>query len=348
MSKGPENLSVRDAWQYFLDDRKNEVTDWTHRSYHYRLKMFVEWCEENGVETVDDINGWQLNQYKRALQSQGNSSVTMKGKLMSVKQLLDYLYRIDAVDEELPEKALDTIPKVSRSEQTSDTLLAAEDAEALLGYYRNSTAEFATPRHAVLEVFWNTGARLGSVFALDLRDFSSEEQYLQFQHRPESDTPLKNKEDGERVVSISEEVVEVLDAYIARDRHDKRDDHGREALFTSRQGRASSTTLRCWCYVATQPCVHMRCPHGEQKEACDYRHRNKGSQCPSSRSPHQVRTGSITWHRDRGVPMEVTADRVNASPKVIERYYDKATEKERMENRRREHVSDLDIGVSDE
>lgn len=56
-----------------------------------------------------------------------------------------------------------------------------------------------------------------------------------------------------------------------------------------------------------------------------------------------MRTGSITWHCDRGVPREVTAERVNASQDVIDEYYDKAEERDRMEKRRRPHLNKLTI-----
>ncbi len=144
-------------------------------------------------------------------------------------------------------------------------------------------------------------------------------------------------------MSINETVCDVLDAFIVRERSEKRDEFGREPLFSGRQGRPSDSTVRAWAYLGTQPCLCGPCPHGRQKHSCEYLERNHASKCPSSRSPHQIRTGSITWHRDRGVPMEITAERVNASPDVIERFYDKASHVEKMENRRRSYVQNLDL-----
>ncbi|SNZ06086.1 Site-specific recombinase XerD [Natronoarchaeum philippinense] len=344
--QAPDDLTPAEAREYYLDDLRADSSDHTIRSYGYRLTQFVEWCEEHDVEQVSEISGWTIDQFKRDRQSMGDEPVTVKGKMVAVKQLLDYCARIDAVDEDLPEKV--DIPSLSRAEETSDTKLAAEDAQALLEYYRNDPGVYATNHHALLEVLWNTGARLSGIRTLDLEDYYPDRQFLDFKHRPETGTGLKNDEDGERPVSIPETVCDVLDAYIERDRWEKRDDHGRQPLFSCRQGRPSASTIRSWCYLATQPCLHQECPHGETRPTCEYPHRNKASQCPSSRSPHQVRTGSITWHRDRGIPMEVTAERVNASPDVIERHYDKASAVERMEKRRRKYVQDLDFGDNSE
>ena len=336
----PSELTPREAQQRFIDDRRLDSTDHTVQSYHYRTKSFVEWCEERDVQSVADLNGWLLDEYKRSLQGE-NKPVTVKGKMTALKQLLDYLARIDAVDEALPDKV--DIPTIERSEETSDVKLATEDAERLLAFYREDAAWRGRTRHVVLELLWNTGCRLGGLRALDVTDYHSDEEYVEFVHRPQTDTPLKNKDQGERAVSLPSTVCDVLDHYLARERPDKRDEHGRDPLIGCRQGRPAAGTIRAWSYLATEPCITIECPHGRSRPRCEYTERTHASKCPSSRSPHQVRTGSITWHRDRGVPLEVTAERVNASPKVIERFYDKASSVEKMENRRREYLENLDF-----
>ncbi len=220
---------------------------------------------------------------------------------------------------------------------------ASVRCDELIAYSRDDETLRGCLRHALLETAWHTGARLGGLRALDLRDFDRGDRTLEFVHRPETGTPLKNKQNGERVVALNDRVAATISEYIQGDRWDNHDDHGRQPLFTSMQGRPDPNTVRVWMYRATLPCIRKECPHGVDPDFCEYRSHSKCSQCPSSRAPHHVRTGSITWHRDRGVPREVTADRVNASQDVIDEYYDKATKRERMENRRRPHLSKLDI-----
>jgi site-specific recombinase XerD len=338
MSK--RDLSPEEARDYYLDEQRADATDWTVRTYRYRLKQFVEWCEENNVTQMGDVDGWTIEQFARERRSE-LATVSMKGQMSALKQLLEYCARIDVVDKRLPGKV--EIPSVSRNEESDDTRLETDAAESLLQFYRNSQAHFGRKTHALLEVFWNTGARLSGVRALDLGDYDSDERYLEFQHRPDSGTGLKNKERGERPVVVPPTVCDVLDTYVARERFDKRDDAGRKPLFAGRQGRPSDSTLRAWTYRATQPCVERRCPHGERQESCDYRHRDHLSKCPSARAPHHIRTGSITWQLNSGLPIEVVAERVNATPAVIERHYDKAKAKERMQERRREYTNDLDV-----
>jgi hypothetical protein len=68
---------------------------------------------------------------------------------------------------------------------------------------------------------------MGSLRALDLRDVYLEEQYVDFWHRPETDTPLKNGIDGERPVALPDPVVDVLDRYMEHHRWDRHDRHSR-------------------------------------------------------------------------------------------------------------------------
>ena len=86
----------------------------------------------------------------------------------------------------------------------------------------------------------------------------------------------------------------------------------------------------------------MKCPHNRERKSCDYTQRAKSSRCPSSRSPHAIRTGSITWQLNRGVSPTKVAKRVAAAPETIRRYYDKPDLDDELE-RRRPQTEDLDI-----
>jgi len=341
----PSEISPRAARDRFIDRRKHENTDNTVRSYHDRLTRFVEWCEHTKRHDIGELSGWDLDEFRAERESTDISPATLRGELMALKQLLDYCASIDVIDEELPEKV--NIPTLSRQEETSDEKLAHEDAEQLLEYYRNSPEWFGQPRHAFLEVLWHVGSRMGGIRALDMRDYDPSAQTLEFVHRPPF-TKLKNKEQGERVIGLSKPVVDVLEAYITRERADKRDEKGRRPLFACRQGRPSRTTLRSWSYLATLPCVVVECPHGKRRETCDYTRRNYSSKCPSSRSPHAVRTGSITWQLLQDLKIETVAKRVNAKPETIRRHYYKAGLREEFEELRADVTLNLDIGSTDE
>jgi site-specific recombinase XerD len=337
----PEDLSPREAWESYVDQRQTETTDQSQATYYYRLKLWVEWCEEQGVEQVGDLSGWTLEQFRSHRSGEGIAPTTLRGEMQTLKNFVEYLERIEAVDKDLAEKV--KVPEVPEGQESDDTRLTTDEAYRLINYYRESPTESGSLSHAFLELVWHTGARLGAIRALDVRDYHSEEQYVEFVHRPEQGTPLKNKSNGERLVSLRRAVCDGLDAYIQNERWNKHDEYGRQPLFASAQGRPSRNTVRVWMYHATLPCIYGPCPHGHDPETCEFTDYNQASKCPSSRSPHQVRTGSITWHRNRGVPKEVTRTRVNASERVIDQHYDKAEARDRMELRRRPHLEKLDF-----
>lgn len=334
--QNPGALSPREAWQRYMDRRRSESTERTMETFYYRLKVFVEWCEQQGIDRVDELDGWIFEQFETDRSGQDLSPLTRNGEMQTIKNWMEYLERIEAVEGGLAEKV--HVPQVPAGEESDETQLLPADAITLIEHYRDSPGDYGTRKHALLETYWFTGARMSAVGGLDLRDYHSEDRFVEFVHRPKTDTPLKNKLDGQRPVGIPQGLCDVLDAYVERHRVDISDGADRQPLFTTKVGRLSSTTLRADCYMATFPCRHSPCPHGKDPETCDYKRRSRSSRCPSSRSPHQIRTGSIRWQLDIGIPPEVVAERVNASLKIIQRHYDKATPREKMERRRRRFV----------
>lgn len=341
----PDDLPLSDAVDRWIRKRESNSTERTIRGYENRLNQFVKWCDENDITTVSELNAWVLDEYQLALADEGLAPTTIKSRLSTLRLFVDYLAVLELIPEELPD-AID-VPNLSRQEERNEERLDPEIARQALTYFRDRRAHYGTPMHAFLELAWHTGARMGSIRGLDLSDFDRDRQAVRFQHRPSTDTPLKNKNSGERWVGLSDPVCEVLRFYTARERYDRRDDHGREPLFATRQGRASYTTLRAWSYQATQPCLWMECPHGRRPDTCEWTKRAKRSKCPSSRSPHMIRTGSITWQLNQGYPIEWVAERVNASISVIKHHYDQATLEEEFERRRQYDETSLDIATTE-
>jgi site-specific recombinase XerD len=338
---GPAALSPNTAVERFLKKRQTDSTDRTLRSYRNRLQPFVEWCDENAIETIGSLSPWHIDQYDLELRGADRAPTTIKGHLATLRVFLKYCAQIGAVDDDLVD-AVD-VPTLDASEESSDERLAADDARAALSFFRDSREFFGVPMHAFLEVAWHTGARLAAIRGLDREDYDADARTLHFQHRPSTDTPLKNKADGERLVGVTEAVCEALDTYIARERSDKRDDAGREPLFCGRQGRPSFSTFRAWSYQSAEPCLWTECPHGRRRERCEWTERSHASKCPSSRSPHAIRTGSVTWQLNSGLDIEQVATRVNATPSTIRRYYDAADQGEEFEQRRQQAERTLDI-----
>jgi len=333
------DLSPQEALERWLDRLRSSKAEATVSSYHYRLKHFLEFCDSEGITSIDDVSGWDIDTYETHRRGRGLSPLSLNKELGTLQNFLGYCVKIELVDESLPEKV--DPPDVPRDVHVDETRLEPDRAEALLEYYGRDREARGSRAHALLVLAWYTGARLGALRGLDLEDYHADEEYVEFHHNPRQDLPLKNGRDGERAVGLPEDVCSVLDEYIEEHRYDKHDEYGQRPLLTSQTGRASKNAVYAWMNLATQPCLHIDCPHGKAREACEWVDYSHASKCPSSRSPHQVRTGSITWQLNRGLPLEVIAERVNTSVRTLKKHYDQPTNIEALEERRRHHIDRL-------
>lgn len=317
----------------YLEHRRGEVSENTLRSHRYRLNEFVEWCEEQEIHNLNDLTGRDLHAYRVHRREQDDlKAVTLQGQLSTLRVFLKFCASVDAVPEGLHEKIL--LPTVSNAKQASKTLLEPERAEQILSYLE--TYRYASRQHVLLTLLWRTGLRMGSTRAIDLDDYDADAPGVELVHRPEQDTPLKNKERGERWVALRPRTATLIDEYIAGPRKDVTDEYDREPLLTTAQGRISTSAIQGSIYTITRPCVYGECPHAEyDPETCEFTKRENATKCPSSRSPHDVRSGAITAHLLDDVPVEIVSERMDVTQSVLDRHYDRRSEREKMEQRRK-------------
>lgn len=334
-----EPIEPTEAKEMYLEQRKQEVSDSTIQAHHYRLKHFVEWCDKVAeIDNLNELTGRDLQRYKMWRRDDGGlNNVTMVTQLSTLRVFIKWCENIDAVASGTHDKIL--MPSLAKNEDRRTAMLDAKAAERLIEYLRKF--EFSTRTQALIELLWHTGMRIGAAHSLDVDDYDREEQYVELRHRPDTETRLKNKTDGERYVSLSAEVCDALDAYIKYSRDKAEDEYGRDPLFSSREGRPAKSTLRDSIYRVSRPCEYTgECPHDRELDSCEAIDRNKASKCPSSVSPHAIRRGSITHHLSEDVPEKVVSDRMNVGLDVLEKHYDRRTEDEKAEQRR-EYLDDL-------
>ena len=348
MSDDLDPITPEAALDYYLDTRKYDLADDTISTHRYRLESFVRWLVSNEhgdgeIVNMNEIDLRTVHAY-RVFKREENfddeepcNAVTMSGQVSTLRVFLQHLADIDGVDEELSGRI--KLPKVQPGEDIDDTLIEAERANAILDHLREW--EYATVEHVALLLFWRTSCRLGDLRSLDVKDFDREEGAISFRHRPSSGTTLKNKTSGERDVSLKPHVVEVIGDYIdGPHREDVRDDYDRRPLLTTQFGRPATGTLRNWIYKVTQPCrIGEECPEGRDPDECEATYHQHLATCPVNVSPHPIRAGSITAHRDAGTPREVVSDRGDVSEDILEKHYDQASERQRM-RRRRDFIPD--------
>jgi site-specific recombinase XerD len=332
------DLSIEEAADLFIRRKRPQWKGETERTYRRTLNGFEQYADDSDLESLSDLSRYTIGGYSDWLLDDDLARATIASRQKQVRTWLRFLEAQGLVP--LGSHLAVDVIRLDDGEEVSDEKLAAEDARVLLEFYREDAKYRGTREHALLEVIWHLGPRRSCIRALDLGDY--DDGVLTFRNRPESGTRLKRGNDHERKAVLSPEPSRVLDLYLARERIDVRDDAGRKPLFTSEVGRPTKATITSWMYVATQPCLGLECPHGRRRPVCSWVPRDKASKCPSTRGPHAIRRGSITWQRNLGISAEKVASRAATTPDVIRRYYDQPDLREDLQ-RRRADTEDLDI-----
>ncbi len=323
---GLEPISPREAVQQYLADRKPEVTQSTLYEHKCRLNRFLEWCDGEALDNMNSMTRRKAQAYKRH-RIEEVAATTVEHEMRTFRIFLKFCERIGGVSEGVAASL--SVPTASKSERSRSESLTEDRADQILEYL--AKYEYASFRHALFALVWNLGCRISGLRALDLRDFhetSKDGPYVEFVHRPEQGTPLKNKWKSERKPPIREPLCDVIVDYIETNRHDVTDEYGREPLLTTKQGRPHKTTIQRTVYAVTRPCYYTGgCPHDREIEECEaVGHYNTASKCPSSRSPHTLRRGAATRNLNEGMPEEMAGDRLDMTPEVLRDHYNAQTE----------------------
>jgi site-specific recombinase XerD len=332
MTPDLDPLDPRTAKQMYLDERSHELAYATLQSHDYRLKQFVQWCEQHSIDNLNDLSSRDIHRYRVKRRTEDDlATASMKCQLATLRMYLRFCASIDAVDPGLEEKIL--LPTTT-AEDAREELLEPERAHEMLEYLERY--QYATLAHALLEVLWNTGLRIGAVTSLDVGDYDSETNALELVHRPDEGTPLKNGRASERFVGISDSVAGVLDDWLATNHPGIVDDYNREPLFATHSNRLSCNRGRNIAYEYTRPCVYTNeCPHDREIDDCEARPTSRAYACPSALSPHPIRRGAITYHLKEETPERVVSDRMDVSQDVLDTHYDQRTEREKFQQRQR-------------
>ena len=354
-----ESIAPDEAAEMWLNQQRTQRADSTIQSYEYRLSPFIEWCDEEGIDDLTALSSRDVFRYEAVRRGEGLAVPTLNNQIGTLKRFLAFCERIEAVEEGLIQR-IEVPTSDEFREMVNESKLTASRASEILEQLGRFA--YASRKHAVFALMWHTGCRVGGIRALDVDDVYLDEDDLErlrhrddvdedvldevelpfvfFQHRPDTDppTPLKNKREGERPVALDDSIADIVDDYIHINRTKRQDPSGRRPLFTTEKGqsaRISKSGVRRLIYIATQPCRFGECPHDRDPTECEAVEHGYESRCPSSRSPHPIRTGRITDLRDKDWPPEVVGERVDATPETIRLHYDLPDKIRRMQSRRK-------------
>ncbi len=316
----PPDFTIEEAVDFYIHRNRPNWHGETARTYRKSLATFEDYADDADIDTLDDVNLWTAGQYTDWLLDADYARATIQSKQRQARTWLKWI-ESQGLLEIGTHLAIEPL-RLDDSEQTSSDILTPDSLREYLAFYREDAQWRATRRHAILEVIGHIGARRSCVRALDIEDHDPEARTLTFRNRPETDTRLKRGDSHERKVILSPEPNAVLAEYIEGNRHPTHDDHGRRPLFSSIRGRPVKSTITGWVYQATTPCIMQACPHNRRRYHCEWTEQRHASKCPSTKSPHPARRGSITWQLNIGRSRDDVAERAATTPDVIRRYYD--------------------------
>ncbi|MDL0138885.1 site-specific integrase [Halobacterium salinarum] len=325
-------IEPRNALELYLADKEGTLSQSSIRSHRWRVSAFVDWLDERGITNMNELTGRLVKEYQlEGRKANDWAPSTEKSMMTTIRVFIRWCEGIEAVESGLSERVQP--PTISGDDDVRDEQLDAETAQEVLKNL--DRFHYCSRPHVTLAVMWHTMARCGAVRSLDLADYDAEKQSLRFTHRPETETPLKNKQTSERHVAISESLADLLDDWIELKSPDVTDEYGRDPLITTTNGRIAKGTIAGYAYKYTQPCRYKRrCPLDRNPEMCESTDHGKASSCPESVSPHPFRRGSITHWLRSDVPTKIVSDRADVSEGVIDKHYDERTDQEKMEQRR--------------
>ena len=331
MSDDLEPLDPRTAKEMYLDDRRHQLSDATIQAHHYRLKQFVQWCEGEGIENLNNFTGRDIHRFRvKRRNEDGLATATMKGQLATLRMFLRFAASVDAVEPGLDEKII--LPKTTEDD-AREKMISPEQAQKMLNHL--AEYRYAMLEHAFLATLWHTGLRVGAATGLDKQDYYPEDQYIQLAHRPEEGTTLKNGKKSERLVALSDSICRILDDWLEVNHPGVVDDEGRDPLFATKRDRLSRNRARTLAYQYTRPCMHSGgCPHDRDPDTCESVPTSNAHTCPSALSPHPIRRGSITYHLREDTPKQIVSSRMDTSVDVLDRHYDQRTPEEKLRQRR--------------
>lgn len=327
-----EESKIEEYFDQYLQRRRNRSPT-TRTQYKRTLPEFIEFAVGSGVDYPSELSTDVIESYIDQLFDSYDSDATIVTYTKNLRAWLSWLVKRTGCDEGLLE--LLSQSELGLTPRARDEAIPADEANTILSQLRKQ--QFGTPYHALLELLWNTGIRIGGTHALDWSDVNLKAREINIQHRPETGTRLKNgassdgsSGDGERYITISDDLVEALEAYMKFSRKDVTDEYGREPLFTTSQGRAARSTLRRWIYEATD-CRWER--ENAHELSCDGSCDTDSNVCSYSYYPHAIRRGAIVAHLRAGLEPDRAAERFDVTYKILKKHYDPRTKQEKKQDR---------------
>ena len=324
--------SLSNYYKRYLKRRRNRSPS-TIAQYKRTIPDFLDFAANQNAVRISDLSTDLIDAYVDNLFDTYEADATIITYTKNVRAWLKWLSKRDLCTDSLY-KLLNK-DDLDLSPAARDEALPNPEAKHIITQLRRK--RYGTAQHALIELLYNAGPRIGELHALDVTDFRPAENDILLRHRPETGTRLKNGSqnagtpgDGERDIILKSTVIDALQQYIDTERVAVTDDYDREPLFSTARGRAARSTLRRWVYAATS----CRWADTETDDVtCDGSCDPDSNVCPYSYYPHAIRRGAIVNHLNGDLRYGKASQRFDVSIPVIQHHYDPRTKQTRKQQR---------------
>lgn len=162
-------MLLKFAYQDFLDDRRfKNTTKVNIQNYKTMLGEFVNYCIENEVVNVEDINYIHVKQYLLGCQERGNKAGTINTKLLRVRAFLNYMVECEVIKNNPAKKV-----KPQKDDVKID-VFTDEQIKQMLNFYRRikqrEKSYVAYRDYMLIVLIMGTGIRRGEIINLQWTD----------------------------------------------------------------------------------------------------------------------------------------------------------------------------------
>jgi integrase/recombinase XerC len=203
----------------FMDKGRN-ASPYTIKNYRTDIGQFLEYCRQNGVRSVEEIDRSLLRNYLADLDAHGYVKASIARRVAELRSFGQFLVR-DGVLARNPFRQV-SAPRVPR---VLPEYLTVSEVEALLAVPDLSTPSGLRDR-AIIEVLYGAGLRVSELANMDVRDVN----LLQAQVR------VMGKGAKERLGLLGRPAVRAVRAYLEAGRPAMVRKRTRNALWLNQRG----------------------------------------------------------------------------------------------------------------
>jgi len=198
--------------------------------WQFKLKRFVNWLSERGIDCMSDVTPELMGAYRRSLFHYRNPRTgqplkfdTQASYLIPVRRWFDWMKVQTFIDSDPTTKV--ELPK--SEERLPTSVLTSDEVESLLNAPDIKT-KLGLRDRAIMETFYSSGIRCGELIALDVYDVNLEREIL---------TIRQGKGNKDRVVPIGTRALTWIEKWLNDIRPAMVTNSSAESLFVSKNGR---------------------------------------------------------------------------------------------------------------